>query len=58
MGYDNVGGYAKQIAFIKELVELPLRHPCLFDIVGIDVCNLYSHDSIDDGVLYWLTTLV
>ena len=30
VGYDDVGGVRKQMAQIRELVELPLRHPQLF----------------------------
>jgi transitional endoplasmic reticulum ATPase len=28
--YDDIGGCRKQLAQIKEMVELPLRHPALF----------------------------
>mmetsp|Transcript_45746 Transcript_45746/g.91556 ORF Transcript_45746/g.91556 Transcript_45746/m.91556 type:complete len:790 (+) Transcript_45746:76-2445(+) len=35
MGYDDVGGCHKQLFQIRELVELPLRHPQLFNTVGI-----------------------
>lgn len=27
VGYDDIGGVRKQMAQIRELVELPLRHP-------------------------------
>jgi len=27
VGYDDIGGVRKQLANIRELVELPLRHP-------------------------------
>lgn len=30
VGYDDVGGVQKQMAQIRELVALPLRHPRLF----------------------------
>jgi transitional endoplasmic reticulum ATPase len=30
VGYDDIGGVRKQLAQIRELVELPLRHPQLF----------------------------
>jgi ATP-dependent 26S proteasome regulatory subunit len=33
--YDNIGGCRKQMAQIRELVELPLRHPQLFKSIGI-----------------------
>ncbi|GAB4833621.1 AAA ATPase cdc48 [Ancistrocladus abbreviatus] len=34
-GYDNVGGVHKQMAQIRELLELPLRHPQLFKSIGV-----------------------
>lgn len=34
IGYDDIGGCRKQLAQIKEIVELPLRHPVLFKILG------------------------
>ena len=35
ISYDNVGGCQKQLFQIREVVELPLRHPQLFNTVGI-----------------------
>lgn len=35
VGYDDVGGARKQMAQIRELCELPLRHPQLFKSIGI-----------------------
>ncbi|PAV72037.1 hypothetical protein WR25_22469 [Diploscapter pachys] len=35
VGYDDLGGVRKQLAQIKEMVELPLRHPSLFKAIGI-----------------------
>merc|ERR1712134_36932 len=35
VGYDDVGGARKQMAQIREMVELPLRHPGLFKAIGI-----------------------
>ncbi|KAK9798565.1 hypothetical protein WJX73_009162 [Symbiochloris irregularis] len=35
VGYDDVGGVRKQMAQIRELVELPLRHPQLFKTIGV-----------------------
>lgn len=35
VGYDDIGGCRKQMAQIRELVELPLRHPQLFKTIGI-----------------------
>ncbi|OQV21320.1 Transitional endoplasmic reticulum ATPase [Hypsibius exemplaris] len=35
VGYDDIGGCRKQLAQIKEMVELPLRHPTLFRTIGV-----------------------
>ncbi|KAL3715249.1 hypothetical protein ACJRO7_007047 [Eucalyptus globulus] len=35
VGYGDVGGVGKQMAQIRELVELPLRHPQLFESIGM-----------------------
>uniref|UniRef100_A0A665WAZ7 vesicle-fusing ATPase n=1 Tax=Echeneis naucrates TaxID=173247 RepID=A0A665WAZ7_ECHNA len=35
IGYDDIGGCRKQLAHIKEMVELPLRHPALFKAIGV-----------------------
>merc|ERR1711937_131668 len=35
VGYDDVGGFREQLAQIRELVELPLRHPQLFQTIGV-----------------------
>jgi transitional endoplasmic reticulum ATPase len=35
VGYDDIGGCNKQLASIREMVELPLRHPKIFTTVGI-----------------------
>ncbi len=44
VGYDDVGGCRKQLAQIKEMVELPLRHPQLFKTIGVKVLG-------DPGIL-------
>merc|ERR1711935_1053954 len=35
VGYDDVGGCRKQMAQIREMIELPLRHPGLFKAIGV-----------------------
>merc|ERR1712173_39489 len=35
IGYDDIGGVRKQLALVKEMVELPLRHPTLFKSIGV-----------------------
>jgi len=35
VGYDDIGGCRKALGLIREMVELPLRHPSLFKNLGI-----------------------
>ena len=35
VGYDDVGGCRRQLAAIREMIELPLRHPLLFKTLGV-----------------------
>ena len=35
IGYDDIGGCRKQLGLIREMIELPLRHPTLFKNLGI-----------------------
>jgi transitional endoplasmic reticulum ATPase len=35
IGYDDIGGVRKQLAKIREMIELPLRHPQLFKTLGV-----------------------
>ncbi|EKU21500.1 transitional endoplasmic reticulum ATPase [Nannochloropsis gaditana CCMP526] len=34
-GYDDIGGCRRQMAQIREMIELPLRHPTLFKTLGV-----------------------
>lgn len=36
LGYDDIGGCRRQIATIREMIEMPLRYPQVFRTVGID----------------------
>lgn len=35
IGYDDIGGVRKALATIREMIELPLRHPQLFKTLGV-----------------------
>lgn len=35
VGYEDIGGCRKQMALIREMIELPLRHPSLFKTLGV-----------------------
>lgn len=35
VGYDDIGGFRKQMGQIREMVELPLRHPAIFQKLGV-----------------------
>jgi transitional endoplasmic reticulum ATPase len=36
VSFEDIGGLSKEIARIREMIELPLRHPRLFEQLGID----------------------
>jgi len=36
VSYEDIGGLAKEIQRIREMVEIPLKHPEVFDRLGID----------------------
>ena len=36
VNYDNVGGLTEEIRKVREMIELPLRHPQLFDRLGVE----------------------
>ncbi|KAJ1921040.1 AAA ATPase cdc48 [Mycoemilia scoparia] len=35
IGYEDIGGCRKQLQQIREMVELPLRHPQIFETLGV-----------------------
>jgi len=35
VGYDDIGGLDTALAMLRELVDLPLRHPAVFDEIGV-----------------------
>ncbi|OQS02919.1 cell division control protein 48 [Thraustotheca clavata] len=35
VGYSDIGGCRRQMAQIREMIELPLRHPALFKTLGV-----------------------
>jgi len=35
IGYDDLGGVRKELGMIREMIELPLRHPTLFRTLGV-----------------------
>jgi len=53
VGYDDIGGCRKQLAQIKEMVELPLRHPQLFKAIGVKVW-LSSCWSLSSEACHWV----
>jgi transitional endoplasmic reticulum ATPase len=36
VSYEDIGGLAREVALVREMVELPLKFPQLFDLLGID----------------------
>eukprot|EP00605_Chrysophyceae_sp_TOSAG23-4_P002175 GSChrysophyteH1.ASY1.ANO1.2405.1 assembled CDS len=43
--YDMVGGLDKQIQEIKEVIELPIKHPELFDSLGVAQPKAVAHHT-------------
>ncbi|KAL0244457.1 hypothetical protein GEMRC1_008541 [Eukaryota sp. GEM-RC1] len=41
IGYEDIGGCRKQLAQIREMVELPLRHPQIFKTIGIKPLKVF-----------------
>lgn len=35
IGYEDIGGLGRQLSQIREMIELPLRHPQLFSTLGV-----------------------
>lgn len=70
--YEEIGGCDKQVKEIKEVVELPIKHPELFEALGIQqpkgvllVCcdlstilMLYSMVLLEREKLFWLVLLL
>lgn len=45
--YDMIGGLEKQIREIKEVIELPIKHPELFESLGVAQASIgSSHASV------------
>ena len=36
VSYDDIGGLGDEVAKVREMIELPLRHPELFDRLGVE----------------------
>jgi len=50
VGYNDIGSCRKQMAQIHELVELLLRHPQLFNLIGINpLCGILLFGSPGTG---------
>ena len=48
--YEMVGGLGEQVKRVKEVIELPIKHPEIFDSLGIaqpkGVRVFYHHNTI------------
>lgn len=51
--YEMVGGLDKQIKEIKEVIELPVKHPELFEALGIAQPKVMLIFNIISGDLGW-----
>ena len=48
--YEMVGGLDKQIKEIKEVIELPVKHPELFDALGIAQPKVRTRHKVVQGM--------
>ena len=48
--YEMVGGLDKQIKEIKEVIELPVKHPELFDALGIAQPKVRTMSKVAQGM--------
>ena len=48
--YEMVGGLDKQIKEIKEVIELPVKHPELFDALGIAQPKVRTMHKVAQGM--------
>uniref|UniRef100_A0A453EFV2 Uncharacterized protein n=1 Tax=Aegilops tauschii subsp. strangulata TaxID=200361 RepID=A0A453EFV2_AEGTS len=62
VGYDDVGGMGKPLTLIRELVELPLRHPQLFKSIGVKppkgILLEKTHGEVERRIVSQLLTLM
>uniref|UniRef100_A0ACD5WW48 Uncharacterized protein n=1 Tax=Avena sativa TaxID=4498 RepID=A0ACD5WW48_AVESA len=62
VGYDDIGGMGKQMNQIRELVELPLRHPQLFKCLGVKppkgILLEKTHGEVERRIVSQLLTLM
>ena len=48
VGFGDVGGCARQLVEITELIQIHLRHPQFFKSVSVEVgCNILASDFCD-----------
>ncbi|KAM3392637.1 hypothetical protein ACQJBY_013667 [Aegilops geniculata] len=62
IGYDDVGGMGKTLTLIRELVELPLRHPQIFKSIGVKppkgILLEKTHGEVERRIVSQLLTLM
>lgn len=51
--YEMIGGLDKQIKEIKEVIELPVKHPELFEALGIAQPKVRTKVSEEGSCCYW-----
>ena len=49
--YEMVGGLDKQIKEIKEVIELPVKHPELFEALGIAQPKVGKHSQMSHSMV-------
>lgn len=61
--YDMIGGLEKQIREIKEVIELPIKHPELFESLGVAQASLGRNSNGSSStafqiVIRWASLIV
>lgn len=54
--YDMIGGLEKQIREIKEVIELPIKHPELFESLGVAQASLGRNSSGSSSTAFQIVT--
>ncbi len=52
--YDELGGLKNEVQKIREMVELPMRHPELFDKIGVELQKVFYFMVLQELVRLYL----
>ncbi|CAF3576137.1 unnamed protein product [Adineta steineri] len=58
IGYKDIGAVKKQLTQIKKMVEVPLKHPRLFEAIGINPCLQNRQGLGDESRFFKILTII